>query len=310
MHNKVQLFTTEMDKVVSKLEVDGYSVMKRLSTYEDGWAAHASVGIAGKVWEFVGYPPDDISEYTPWTEEECPFSHRVDANMSMMYEYASNSNQVSPRTFWISTHVATSGLDTNGFDTLFDMLKNETGAQVVEHTEHPFCKVATVSYVNQQSLDNGGAYGADITLRFVHNRKQQGLTDADGNPWYSISDYEEYITQVHEKYLRDLDHPEYEATKRWRNWDHWLDQHVGIAWSKTDGCIDKNKQITEALLKNDAYLGERDAAGDHFYTAYPDVAMTVEYETGSCTHGVGVPDICTCSRYNSDLLSTDEQCKV
>uniref|UniRef100_A0A7S2ANT5 Uncharacterized protein n=1 Tax=Octactis speculum TaxID=3111310 RepID=A0A7S2ANT5_9STRA len=308
MHNKVQIFTTDINKVIRKLEVNGYNVMKRLSVYEDGWAAHASIGIVGKVWEFVGFPPNNLTEFSPWAPEECPFAHRVDANMSMMYENAVNQNPNDPRSFWISTHVATSTVDTDGFKTLFGMLKNQTGALISTHDDHEYCKVVTVDYTNEESLSNGGKYGDDISLRFIHNWNYQSLKKGNGDLWYSVRDYEEYISRVHERYLSHSSSPGEKATDQWRNWDHWLDQHIGIAWAETEGCTDKNKDITEALLAKDIYLGERDAAGDHFYTAYEDVSMAVEYSTATCSHGKGVPNVCTCSKLNSNLLANTTEC--
>jgi hypothetical protein len=43
-----------------------------------------------------------------------------------------------------------------------------------------------------------------------------------------VKDYEDYIYKVHEKYLTSQDG---DISHRWRGWDHWLDQHIGIMYA-------------------------------------------------------------------------------
>lgn len=120
-------------------------------------------------------------------------------------------------------------------------------------------------------------------------------------------DYESYVSRVHLKYL-SRPHDE-DETSKWRNWDHWLDQHVGIKWYENDPtelCYDKNQDITRMLLENHITCGKRavDHDGDHFYTGALDSSMALEYNT-ECNNDAYTAEtnVCTCNRENSNELA-------
>lgn len=310
MHNKVQMYTIDLDTKVQVLEKDGYSVMKRLSYWSDGVTllGHASVQVSGKVWEFVGYAPDNTSDWRFWGEEECPLAHKIDQNITRLQEQL-DSAVLNPTkslrgnsSFWISVQVASS--IQNSRQSMVGDLLDLTGA-IVERNEAEHCSVITVSYKNSNTED-AIAMGDQISLKFVENTKHQGVTV--GGKYYSLEMYENYINKVHGRYLQE---PHGNLKRdRWRNWDHWLDQHVGVKYYETEGCYDKSKAVTSRLLENDNAVGKRaiDGDGDHYYTGYDGSSMCIEYNTEQCHYGIGETDTCTCNRYNSNELEYAASC--
>jgi hypothetical protein len=56
-----------------------------------------------------------------------------------------------------------------------------------------------------------------------------------------VKDYEDYIYKVHKRYLTDHDK---DSQHRWRNWDHWLDQHIGIKYAGSSMISSKDDDDT------------------------------------------------------------------
>lgn len=267
-------------------------------------AAHVSVSVEGKIWEFVGFPGHNLTGFTEWTEEECPAAHKIDVNMTELENLILNHGQSktlrSNSSLWISVQTAASDVDSDEMSQIFTDLRQLTGAETaIYQSEH--CKVMTVSSTrNYNNLENGADLGDVVTMRYVQNNEFQKVQV--GQKVRSIADYEEYITRVHEKYLSK---PEKRGKKyHWRNWDHWLDQHVGFKWAESSGCHAKNQAITERLLEDDEYVGKRAIQndGDHFYVGYRGTAMSIEYNT-ECHHGEGETNTCTCLKENSNQLA-------
>lgn len=316
MHNKLQLFVADVDAKATQLEQGGYDVMKRLSAYgETGmYVAHVSVHVLGYVWEFVGSAPASCSSgytegcaYKPWTSDECPAAHEINVNMTMLLStledkadhLAINHNS----SFWIATHVATSSMTSTGMSQIFEDLESWTDAHI-SRKDTSDCSVVTVSFNNMDMLESGGTVGDQVVLKYVKNDAQQSATANDRT--LSVSDYEEYITKTHERYLtreigeRPLD--------KWRNWDHWLDMHVGVKFKEVEGCEATSTTISQGLINQDALVGKRaiNNDGDHYYIGYRDSSMCVEYNTEQCHDGVGETNICTCIRENSKRLAFDK----
>jgi len=179
-----------------------------------------------------------------------------------------------------------------------------TGA-VVKHDYADMCTVTTVSYMNSDTV-NAMDMGDQISLKYVENARHQGVTVND--KFYSIEMYENYIEKVHGRYLQE---PHGNLKRdRWRNWDHWLDQHVGVKYDEVEGCYDKSEQVTSRLLSNDIPVGKRAITGDgdHYYTGYSGSSLSVEYNTEQCHFGIGETDTCTCNKYNSNELEYAASC--
>lgn len=321
MHNKFVMFTNDVAAKAQELGDDGFATLMRMSKHRDGYmVGHVLVPMEGYIWEFVGMAPpecDDssptvgICSFTTWEAEECPAAHAVDANLTALSQQLSDgvpSGMLSANsTMWISTHVATSGIESDEMLLNFEMLEEHTQAQITYSggggTHSPHCRVATIAYQNL----NVGLSGENdaVTLKYVVNSKYQSSTVA-GKTW-SILEYEDYIGRVHDKYLtRPHDEDE---TSKWRNWDHWLDQHMGIKWYMDDPddlCFDKNQDVTAMLLENHVTCGKRaiDGDGDHFYTGTPQSSMAIEFNT-ECNNDFGAAEtnVCTCNRENSNELA-------
>lgn len=309
MHNKVQLFIQRVAKRASILELNGYKVMRRLSLWKDGKTllAHASTEMSGKIWEFVGFAPGNVTGWKFWSEDECIAAHRVTADVyklqgslkELTQDYDDDDIVEANPSYWISIGVAAS-TENNRTD-MWTNVKDITGAQVSYDTSSA-CRVATIAYKNTDT-ETEDAVGDETIMKIVTNYRYQAVTV--GPREYSLKMYEDYITEVHKKYLQ----PPHGQLKRdrWRNWDHWLDQHVGLKWKQSDGCHDKSKTITSALLDKDIPVGKRaiDGDGDHYYSGYSGMSMCIEYNTEECHFGIGETDVCACSRENSNRLGSN-----
>ena len=132
---------------------------------------------------------------------------------------------------------------------------------------------------------------------------------------------------MHERYLA-LPEDKAEAD-RWRNWDHWLDQHVGIKYAGSSDaealagsvsdldalkdelqatCLTMAKEVNEVLLDEKVWTGKRSILtdGDHYYTATAGNSLALEFNT-ECHYGeMGATDICTCVAENSDNLALEK----
>ena len=87
-----------------------------------------------------------------------------------------------------------------------------------------------------------------------------------------------YVENVHQEYLRQR------ANGSWFEWDHFLDQHIGLQYYEVgDACVDKDRAVREALHEQRIPVGERrDMEGlstgatnwtTHYYTGYKVVAI-------------------------------------
>lgn len=315
LHNKLQMYISAPEERAQLLEGAGYKVMRRLSYWRDTETllAHVSTQMSGKVWEFVGLAPSDTTLYQFWSDDECPAAHKIDGDVETMEKYLAKINQdteydITNTSFWISTQIAASVQNSEERSVMMQDLQDLTSPQIV-YDNSDSCSVTTVSYKNTDE-NTMSTVGDQVTLKFVENAKFQEIT-VDGVS-YSLKMYEDYIRQVHVKYLKNR-----QTNLRrdaWRNWDHWLDQHVGIKWKEDDGCYDHSKAVTSRMLDNDTPVGKRaiNGDGDHYYVGYEGTSMSLEYNTEQCHYGVGETDTCTCNHYNSNELgvgmSSDSIC--
>ena len=97
------------------------------------------------------------------------------------------------------------------------------------------------------------------------------------------------------------------AADRWRGWDHFLDQHIGIKYAMDAGCEAEAQVVNKMLLDNHVPVGKRSVAedGDHYYVGYKQIPMTMEFNT-ECHTGEGMTNICACVHANSDLLAMEK----
>jgi hypothetical protein len=125
---------------------------------------------------------------------------------------------------------------------------------------------------------------------------------------------------VHERFLSLP--ADGEDAHRWRGWDHYLDQHIGIKYSgdsavsstdteeaasMQDLCLVQADKLNSHFLDQKTWVGKRfiETDGDHYYTGYASSSMALEFNT-ECHYGSeGATDICTCIPQNSDTLAIE-----
>jgi hypothetical protein len=201
-------------------------------------------------------------------------------------------------------------------------LTNLTGAVKTDFSnEH--CDVSSFTWRNYWEQKNGGATGQNIDLKLVYNKKYQTLAatlPTGAAP--TVTDYQNYIGKVHERFLsKPVDG---DSAHKWRGWNHWLDQHVGVKYAGSTlimgdddefrsmmqaSCVAQGAALNAEFLNDHTLVGKRfiQEDGDHYYTGYSSSSMAIEFNT-ECHYGAkGTSDICMCNPQNSDYLAVEEQ---
>lgn len=306
VHNKVEVIVADLPKKIKELQEGGFNGLKRIEKYnEEVGVAHYLINVVGQVWDFVGHLELTNAKeqgFSEWEDEECAIAHTIGANLSRVEEYLIDRNAAN-FSYWAGQQVAVSDLHSAEIETLVDHLVANTGASV-QRVENEYCRVVKISYVNDEEMLNGGNVGSIVELKLVQNYNFQQLMAPDTShpEGLYIVDYENYVDRVHERYLSRPADGDYHD--RWRGWDHFLDQHIGIKFAEDEGCEAKAQVVNQMLLDDKIPVGKRsvETDGDHYYAGYPRMSMTVEYNTDDCHFGDGNTNICACLHSNSDVL--------
>lgn len=114
-----------------------------------------------------------------------------------------------------------------------------TGAIMTEETGE-YCDVLTIHFHNADEQTTGGHFGISTYIKYVVNHNHQ---DIGGGK--TIADYETYVAAVHERYLaKPADGVD---AHRWRNWDHFLDAHIGLKFQglASDADVETSHAVTD-----------------------------------------------------------------
>ena len=186
-------------------------------------AAHLGVQVAGRLVELVG-PFDSLADadgFVPWKEHECPTAHALRFRASEYSEWASavelyddevvawGARDFGRETPLFAAAHATAS-DPEERAALFGALGNLTDAAVSVLESSAACTVVSITWPGQ--IDG-------FEMRYVDNRLAVHGT-------LSPRDYDTYVDRVHETYLAETD-TEF-------NWDHWLDQHLGLRYNAAE----------------------------------------------------------------------------
>jgi hypothetical protein len=309
VHNKVEVVVGSLRAKMNQLKVGGYAGMQRYEMKDGKAISHYMVSVVGQVWDFVGVleSEDEAKElgFTSWEADECAVAHEIGSDVVGVSNIM-RTNGNDTMSWWTGQQVAVSDADSPEMQTLFSHLKENQGA-TIKISSNDFCKVAKVTYVNDMEMSTGGDSDNTVELKFVQNFNHQKMAGpSDEHPdGLTVKDYEEYVGRVHSRYLsRPADG---NSEDKWRGWDHFLDQHVGIKYARTDGCENQAQTVNKMRIDDDIPVGKRsvEGDGDHYYAGYPKIAMTMEFNT-ECYHGDGSTNICACMHANSDLLFLKE----
>ena len=121
---------------------------------------------------------------------------------------------------------------------------------------------------------------------------------------YSVANYDDYVAAVHDEYLTQR------SAGSWFEWDHFLDQHIGLKYREVDAaCAAKDNLVRKVLHERRIPVGERrcyeklitqvDNYTSHYYTGYKG-SLTWEFNL-QCSGDDGAPDVCGCIASNNDL---------
>ena len=314
MHNKNQLYVSDLGQFQRTLDGGGVPYMKRLSAYPmyGYMMAHIGVDVAGRVVELVGpaVTLDDDAGFTAWADSECPAAHALPYAMQSYDEWASatsfdDDDEISgwqsddrPVPMFAGTSVASH--DPTLHSTLFTQLYNFTGVSATVLQSDEYCDVVALKW---ESF-------AGYQLTYVHN-KQAHVGE------YDLEDYDTYIEAVHQQYSSA------KANGDWFGWDHFMDQHIGLKYQEIgDACDAEQARVRKQLRTSDVPVGERrDYEGlttgglsgntTHFYTGYKgSLAWELNVQ---CSSDEGAPNVCTCVPENNDRdykLTSGTNCKA
>ena len=304
MHNKQQLFVDDLSAYQKLLDESAVAYMRRISYDVAGVKiAHLSVEVAARVVELVG-PFDSLSSsegFEPWRANECPQAHVLRSSAANYSGWADYELQDDISKMWqdktgrvvpIIAGVAAASHDPVEHGQLVAQLYNFTGArfEVIEDTDD--CAVTTITFPGVDGFE----------FKYVDNK-----IGHVGE--HSLSDYDEYVEAVHQEYL--LERRADDASSNWFDWDHWLDQHIGVEIDYVDGeCETVNHDIRKVLFENQIPVGERRAFerfsdgtrnySSHYYTGYKG-SLAWEFHV-QCSADNQAPDVCGCNNENNNIL--------
>lgn len=336
MHDKVQLFVQDVVQKGLELEFAGHKVLRRQSEHiqpnEHGvnvkhTIGHVMVAVGGKVWDFVGEISDVTTALTEgfdkFEESECGKASQLTGyNINDLHTLSKKHTSTL-----LSIHSAASSLENKGIVQVASLLKAMTGATVEIDKDAESCDVMSVHYFDKWEELTGGATGDKVYMKYVVNHNYQNFKNTD----LTVKDYEDYIFKVHDRYLSKPE--DGDITHRWRNWDHWLDMHIGVKYAGKsmtswvtdanddddtvtydddellqESCLLAGKQLNEYLIDEHIDAGKRfiQSDGDHYYCGFDGSSMTIEFNT-ECHYGnEGATDVCTCNVMNSDNLAMEK----
>ena len=268
MHDKVQIFVPSgiLEKL-ERLTKKGYKTLLRRSRSSAGdLVGHVSIAFAGVIFEFYnileGLTEREAEEkgFHEWTAEECPKAHLIKGNLTAMQKYVDEAAVTDSQTFngvWTSISTSVASFNDLALRNMEDLTKAHVERD--DGDEEDSCTVVTSSWENAASKEFEETSGTVMEWRQVYNENYQ--TFDDGN--WRLADYQAYISRVHEKYLS---RPDKEGAL-WRNWDHYLDTHVGLRYTFIEGMVEETEKLHETFLENNIYLGRRSIKddGDHYY---------------------------------------------
>ncbi|KAJ8598596.1 hypothetical protein CTAYLR_001690 [Chrysophaeum taylorii] len=306
MHNKVTLFTTQLDEMKDKLDAMGKPLMlRRSSGYyyqgEDTSLGHVLFALAGRIYELVGPTNRDWHE---WSDAECPLAHgfadkRLDSRAewfrevndisSKSQQWKNNRGFYPPMFAGGSVLIGASDLDDDGgggISVLFQDLANVAGLDV--HATESSSDGCTVYEIPTQVV---GPYSAPVKYVVNTNLENPGLEE--------VSEYNAYVREIHDDYTG--------KDKTWHMWDHWLDQHFGLEY------VGNNSDYVAGAL--DLYLPGRPVgqrvgfpglpyddldSAVHWYVGYAG-PLTWEYwiNTGDNYNTTTIAELCSCIPENS-----------
>lgn len=298
MHDKVQLFHTDIQVKLNELQDQGFKTMLRRSrSHMDHHVGHVLVPFGGVIFEFYGElkcSEEDAENmgFKKWAEDECPKAHIIKDTVKNLTQDIKTDGSPTSIITSISTSVASFS------ETALSDLKDVTNAHIVRDDDD-LCSVVSVSFKNE---DEREAIDADqqIEWRQVLNTKYQSLANG-----FTIADYQNYIDRVHDRYLTQPADKDPDA--KWRSWDHWLDTHVGFMYNYPEGAIFETEKVDKAILANKIPTARRaiNKDGDHYYAGYPQMPMTIEYNVATYHHGNGESNVCGCVAENSARLCAE-----
>lgn len=329
MHNKVQMFVSDMASMLQNLQKSNYSVpiMYRRSTNYTGHAsakgelAHVLFPIAGRIYELTAPVTQSISTiaatWDEWSEDECPASHRLDTDldqyvttyeqyvqeaemlMPMMKSWANERGYYPPMLTAIS--VATEAGDDTGIDSrLVDDLTNlaSIGARV-EHSSDT-CHVVRLSTVTSHGYKAPVRYVTNVPANRALETAAEAPEAAATTMRMTVAGYNSYIQETHLKVAGSYEH--------WGGWDHWMDQHIGLKYVGEEPCTQVD-HLNGNLSLTDVAVGQRTTAdygsmkAVHWYTGYAG-SLTWEYWVIGCDYGTlnHGSDVCACIASNNDRM--------
>ena len=301
MHNKNQLYVLRIGAIQAALDNASVPYYRRVSKYPhlgNYEIAHIGVDVAGRVVEIVGPYENlhDNTDFNVWADIECPAAHALSYtedeynNWAMSFFIGDDEVDGWEDRMEVSTPLfvgtSASSHDPQLHGEMMTEMYNYTGAKATLIEESDYCTVMTLTWPDFEGWE----------FRYVHN-KQAPIGSL------SLEDYDTYIEDVHMQYIAQAS----SDGGSWFNWDHWLDQHVGLKYQETgDTCVTMDRAVRKTIFEHQIPVGERrsaDGAGNettHYYTGFKG---SVAWEMNVlCSTDDGAPDVCACIGANNDEL--------
>jgi hypothetical protein len=303
MHNKVQLFVSDLTAHYAKFTENSVPFMARLSmssgssTYD---IAHVSVSLnnTGTVYEIVGpsgtLTSEALARFSAWEDISCPSSHSLPYSLdellssfeeeseSQMNNWEISSGLQNP--MLVQVQVPMSGLSNNRLQDTLDLVssmsKNDFSVTTVT-TGSDACTYATadIKGVTVRYVENDGDFSDVINYDLTVGDWEADVLSAAGN--FVSTDKTQY------------------------SWNRYLDNHIGIYIpDAANECEGYYNYIEDTISDNgDFDYGLRVATtfgvGTHYYTATAGI-RSWEFNADLCARS-NETDICGCLADNSRI---------
>lgn len=296
-HNKVQLYVRDLALYLERFIVGNVTHSKRWSLDKTGArVAHVGFNLAGRIYELVGSPVDDVKEWTHWSQPECSAAHELEDSLKF-YEDMAERAYPSSLGFGFGEMLVV-GISMSFHDplgkaqaapaksiaTLYDHLEILAGARIQKRElTSKTCSIAEIRFDSMPGL----------VTRYVKNDSPQLKTLPK-----NIEDYDSYAAALHAQYSLATS-SKYDG--EWYGWDHMLDQHIGLWYGGTFApCLQRSASARKLLRVAQLGVGERGEPDAHeMYVGYAG-SMAWEYQWHNCNSSRPfAPAECACIATNN-----------
>lgn len=306
-HIQVQLYSTNLKTVLARLSGFNLGYMERISYDSEGTLVlHVGFELGARVYELVGAASDvgvtESSGVEFWSDSECADAHAIPRSLGFYSAMASRDlypmYKSEPALMIISISISYHDPSDDDITTLYTHLTQYTSASATVAVSSSTCDVVDIKWEGEMP---------GLVVHYVANH-------AAPTGSRTLQDYDDYARDLHATYFTESALAPYNG--EWYNWDHLMDQHIGLWYSgDEEACSERAANVRAGLSEAGIAVGERGESDAHeMYCGYAG-PMTWQYQWQHCdADRSDAPSECACvgSNNNEDYrkVTGGENCKT